>query len=201
MIVVPPASPMVDSTTVELTTLGTTEIMPVRSLVMALPMASMPDVVSPAIEPDKLIVSREPAIQSPVIGEPVPPSPMLRVFPPVAMAEDEEEAGGEMESDEEDSSESEGGENEEFSADEADEQEEGFNDGLDDDDDLDDFDDIDEDDFDDDFDDDFEEELEDDYEIEIDDEISAEFGLNTATKEEEVIEDDLDEFDDFENVD
>jgi hypothetical protein len=83
----------------------------------------------------------------------------------------------------------------------------GFKDGLDDDEDLDEFDDIDEDDFDDDFDDDFEEELEDDYEIEIDDEISTEFGLNTAGKgkeeddAEEEIDDELDDFDDFENID
>jgi hypothetical protein len=77
---------------------------------------------------------------------------------------------------------------------------EGFGDDLDDDDDLDEFDDIDEDDFDDNFDDDFEEELEDDYEIAIDDEISAEFGLNTE-EEEEDLDANLDDFDDFENID
>ncbi len=73
----------------------------------------------------------------------------------------------------------------------------GFGDELDDD--IDDFDDIDEDDFDDDFDDDFEEELDDDYEIEIDDEISAEFGLGSGDDEESVA-DDLDEFEDFDEV-
>lgn len=75
----------------------------------------------------------------------------------------------------------------------------GFADDLDDDEELDEFDDIDEDDFDDDFDDDFEEELEDDYEIEIDDEISAEFGLGSEEEDEE-IDDGLDDFDDFENI-
>lgn len=74
----------------------------------------------------------------------------------------------------------------------------GFNDGLDEEDDVDEFDDIDEDDFDDDFDDDFEEELDDDYEIEIDDEISAEFGLNTAG--EKTVEEDTSNFDDFEEI-
>jgi len=74
----------------------------------------------------------------------------------------------------------------------------GFNDGLDEEDDVDEFDDIDEDDFDDDFDDDFEEELNDDYEIEIDDEISAEFGLNTAG--EPATEEDTANFDDFEEI-
>lgn len=76
----------------------------------------------------------------------------------------------------------------------------GFNDGLDETDEVDEFDDIDEDDFDDDFDDDFEEELGDDYEIEIDDEISAEFGLNTGTsgaKEDDI---ELEDFDDFDSL-
>ena len=76
----------------------------------------------------------------------------------------------------------------------------GFQDDLDDDDDLDEFDDIDEDDFDDNFDDDFEEEVDDDYEIEIDDEISAEFGLGSNANKEPEIEDGLDDFEDFENV-
>ena len=72
----------------------------------------------------------------------------------------------------------------------------------DDDDEFDEFDDIDEEDFDDDFDDDFEEELEDDYEIEIEDEISTEFGLNSPkeVKEDDPIDDGLDDFEDFENV-
>ena len=77
----------------------------------------------------------------------------------------------------------------------------GFQDELDDDDDdLDEFDDIDEDDFDDNFDDDFEEELEDDYEIEIEDEISAEFGLGSSAGKEPEIEDGLEDFEDFDNV-
>ena len=76
----------------------------------------------------------------------------------------------------------------------------GFQDDLDDDDDLDEFDDIDEDDFDDNFDDDFEEEVDDDYEIEIDDEISTEFGLGSNANKEPEIEDGLDDFEDFENV-
>ena len=76
----------------------------------------------------------------------------------------------------------------------------GFQDDLDDDDDLDEFDDIDEDDFDDNFDDDFEEEVDDDYEIEIDDEISAEFGLGSNANKEPEIEDGLEDFEDFENV-
>ena len=77
---------------------------------------------------------------------------------------------------------------------------EGFNDGLDDDDELDEFDDIDEDDFDDGFDDDFEEELEDDYEIAIDDEISDEFGLSTGPPKDENEDDDLGDFEDFDNL-
>ena len=78
---------------------------------------------------------------------------------------------------------------------------EGFQDGLDDDEELDGFDDIDEDDFDDEFDDDFEEEQEDDYEIEIEDEISAEFGLSGSGDDEDgEIEDDLDDFEDFDNI-
>lgn len=77
----------------------------------------------------------------------------------------------------------------------------GFNDDLDDEDDeLDEFDDIDEDDFDDNFDDDFEEELEDDYEIEIDDEISAEFGLGSGIDDDDVLDDELEDFDDFDSV-
>ncbi len=76
----------------------------------------------------------------------------------------------------------------------------GFNDGLDQDDDLDEFDDIDEDDFDDDFDDDFEEELIDDYEIEIDDEISAEFGLNSGGGDGEEEDIELEDFDDFDSL-
>jgi len=76
----------------------------------------------------------------------------------------------------------------------------GFQDDLDDDDDLDEFDDIDEDDFDDNFDDDFEEEVDDDYEIEIDDEISTEFGLGSNANKEPEIEDGLEDFEDFENV-
>lgn len=79
---------------------------------------------------------------------------------------------------------------------------EGFQDGLDEEDDIDEFDDIDEDDFDDDFDDDFEEELADDYEIEIEDEISTEFGLNSPKDlDAEPIEDGLDDFEDFETID
>ena len=77
----------------------------------------------------------------------------------------------------------------------------GFQDDLDDDDDLDEFDDIDEDDFDDNFDDDFEEEADDDYEIEIDDEISTEFGLGSNANKEPAIEDGLEDFEDFDNVD
>ena len=77
----------------------------------------------------------------------------------------------------------------------------GFQDDLDDDDDIDEFDDIDEDDFDDNFDDDFEEEDEDDYEIEIDDEISTEFGLGSNANKEPEIVDGLDDFEDFDNVD
>jgi len=82
-----------------------------------------------------------------------------------------------------------------------DDEPDGFNDGLAEKDDIDEFDDIDEEDFDDDFDDDFEEELKDDYEIEIDDEISAEFGLNSESgDDEDPIDDELDDFEDFENV-
>jgi hypothetical protein len=76
----------------------------------------------------------------------------------------------------------------------------GFRDGLDEDDELDEFDDIDEDDFDDDFDDDFEEELNDDYEITIDDEISAESDSNTDNKDGAAVDDGLDDFEDFEKV-
>ena len=82
-----------------------------------------------------------------------------------------------------------------------DDQAEGFRDGLDEEDNIDEFEDIDEDDFDDDFDDDFEEEHADDYEIEIEDEISTEFGLNSPKDEDAPIEDGLDDFEDFENVD
>ena len=77
--------------------------------------------------------------------------------------------------------------------------EDGFNDGLDEDDELDEFDDIDEDDFDDGFDDDFEEEVDDDYEIEIDDEISDEFGLSTGPPKEDD-DDDMGDFEDFDNL-
>lgn len=81
-----------------------------------------------------------------------------------------------------------------------DEEDTGFNDGLDDDDGLDEFDDIEEDDFDDDFDDDFEEELDDDYEIEIDDEISDEFGLSTGKNDTDTDAVELDDFEDFDSI-
>lgn len=159
--------------------------MAVVAPVVALASPAVPELGTTLAETKESSVGGTPGFVSPMAGE----------------KEDEKVGGADDDSDDDDSDgdEPDGDEGVSDEGEGAGDGDTGFQDDLDDDDDLDEFDDIDEDDFDDNFDDDFEEEVEDDYEIEIDDEISAEFGLDSGTKA-EVVEDGLEDFDDFESV-